>query len=95
SPAGGSPADKPPADKSTDSAADRPPAEASAAGVTRSDIRSVTGADRLAELARMLAGNDSAVAREHAAQLLEAAREDLAGFAGEAPRPGRGRRSAQ
>jgi DNA repair protein RecN (Recombination protein N) len=53
-----------------------------AGGVTRSDIRSVTGADRLAELARMLAGNDSAVAREHAAQLLDAAREDIARFAG-------------
>jgi DNA repair protein RecN (Recombination protein N) len=47
-------------------------------GVTRSDIRSVTGSDRLAELARMLAGSDSPVAREHAAQLLEAARADLA-----------------
>ncbi|HEV2885528.1 MAG TPA: DNA repair protein RecN, partial [Jatrophihabitans sp.] len=47
-------------------------------GVTRSDIRSVTGEDRLVELARMLAGNDSAVAREHAAQLLEAARADIA-----------------
>ncbi len=45
-----------------------------AGGVTRSDIRSVTGDDRLVELARMLAGNDSAVAREHAAQLLEDAR---------------------
>jgi DNA repair protein RecN (Recombination protein N) len=53
--------------------------ESSAAGgVTRSDIRSVVGEDRLAELARMLAGHDSAVAREHAAQLLSAARADLA-----------------
>ncbi|MBV9821037.1 MAG: hypothetical protein JO144_02240, partial [Actinobacteria bacterium] len=47
-------------------------------GVTRSDIRSVTGSDRVAELARMLAGTDSAVAREHAAQLLEAARAEAA-----------------
>jgi DNA repair protein RecN (Recombination protein N) len=60
-------------------------------GVTRSDIRSVTGESRLVELARMLAGNDSAVAREHAAQLLDDARADIArldagqdGAAGEA-----------
>ncbi|MFL6162681.1 MAG: DNA repair protein RecN [Jatrophihabitantaceae bacterium] len=45
-------------------------------GVTRSDIRQVQGKDRLAELARMLAGDDTAVAREHAAELLEAARAD-------------------
>ncbi|HST50243.1 DNA repair protein RecN [Jatrophihabitans sp.] len=49
-----------------------------AAGVTRSDIRAVTGDDRLAELARMLAGTDSALAREHAAQLLADARAGLA-----------------
>ena len=48
------------------------------AGVTRSDIRQVQGKDRLAELARMLAGDDTAVAREHAAELLEAARADRA-----------------
>ncbi|HEX8095294.1 DNA repair protein RecN [Jatrophihabitans sp.] len=65
------------------------------AGVTRSDIRSVDGTDRLVELARMLAGNDSAVAREHAAQLLDAAREDIARFGTTASRPGRGRRSKQ
>lgn len=53
---------------------------AASGGVTRSDIRSVTGEDRLVELARMLAGDNSAVAREHAAQLLSAAREDIAGF---------------
>jgi DNA repair protein RecN (Recombination protein N) len=72
-------------------------AEAAAAstGVTRSDIRSVDGPDRLVELARMLAGNDSAVAREHAAQLLAAAREDIAEFGDAAPRRGRGRRSKQ
>lgn len=51
-------------------------AEAEAAGVTHSDIRAVTGEDRLAELARMLAGDNSAVAREHAAELVaNAARE--------------------
>jgi DNA repair protein RecN (Recombination protein N) len=66
-----------------------------AGGVTRSDIRSVTGADRLVELARMLAGNDSAVAREHAAQLLAAAREDIARFGSEAPRTSARRRSKQ
>jgi len=52
-------------------------AEVAAGGVTRSDIRSVTGEDRLVELARMLAGNNTPVAREHAAQLLAAAREDI------------------
>ncbi|HTZ42583.1 MAG TPA: DNA repair protein RecN [Jatrophihabitans sp.] len=45
-------------------------------GVTRSDIRQVAGKDRLAELARMLAGDDTPVAREHAAELLETARAD-------------------
>jgi DNA repair protein RecN (Recombination protein N) len=49
-----------------------------AGGVTRSDIRQVQGKDRLAELARMLSGDDTAVAREHAAELLEAARADRA-----------------
>ncbi|MEO6502096.1 MAG: DNA repair protein RecN [Jatrophihabitantaceae bacterium] len=49
-------------------------------GVTRSDIRSVSGEDRLVELARMLSGDDNPVAREHAAQLLSAAREDIAGL---------------
>jgi len=49
-----------------------------AGGVTRSDIRQVQGKDRLAELARMLSGDDTAVAREHAAELLAAARADRA-----------------
>lgn len=49
-----------------------------AGGVTRSSIRQVQGKDRLAELARMLAGDDTEVAREHAAELLEAARADRA-----------------
>ena len=63
--------------------ADKPVTDAGgsgSAGVTRSDIRRVQGEDRLAELARMLAGDDTAVAREHAAELLEAARAE--------PRPG-------
>ena len=43
--------------------------------VTASGVRAVTGDDRLAELARMMAGTDSDIAREHAADLLaEAAR---------------------
>ena len=43
-----------------------------AGGVTASDVRAVAGADRVAELARMLAGTDSATARQHAAELLAA-----------------------
>ncbi|MGO1317901.1 MAG: DNA repair protein RecN [Cellulomonadaceae bacterium] len=43
--------------------------------ITRSDVRAVEGEERVAELARMLSGQqDSAAAREHAAELLEAAR---------------------
>ena len=39
--------------------------------VTVSDVREVTGDDRVAELARMLSGQeDSAAALEHAAELL-------------------------
>jgi DNA repair protein RecN (Recombination protein N) len=45
-------------------------------GVTRSDIRQVSGDDRLIELARMLAGDDTPVAREHAAELLATASAD-------------------
>ena len=62
--------------------------------VTHSDIRQVQGKDRLAELARMLAGDDTAVAREHAAELLEAARADRAAWlaAPKATQPGRRRR---
>ena len=47
-------------------------------GVTASDVRVVAGADRVAELARMLAGSDSATAREHAAELLATAEQDAA-----------------
>ena len=39
-------------------------------GVTASDVRVVAGDDRVAELARMLAGTDSPTACEHAAELL-------------------------
>ena len=45
-------------------------------GVTRSDIRAVTGEARLVELARMLAGDDTPVAREHAAELVASAQAD-------------------
>jgi DNA repair protein RecN (Recombination protein N) len=38
--------------------------------VTASDVRLVTDDERIAELARMLAGSDSPTAREHAAELL-------------------------
>ena len=42
--------------------------------VTQSDVRLVTGEDRVAELARMLSGQeDSAAARQHAAELLAGA----------------------
>jgi DNA repair protein RecN (Recombination protein N) len=54
------------------------PLESSSSGVTRSDVRVVEDDQRLAELARMLGGNDSATAREHAAELLAAARRDRA-----------------
>ena len=43
------------------------------AGVTRSGVRLVEGDERIAELARMLAGSDSPTAREHAAELLASA----------------------
>ena len=39
--------------------------------VTESDVRAVEGADRVRELARMLSGQDSEAARQHAAELLE------------------------
>jgi DNA repair protein RecN (Recombination protein N) len=52
------------------------PAVNAAGGVTASDVRVVDGDERIAELARMLAGSDTATAREHAAELLaDAARK--------------------
>lgn len=50
-------------------------------GVVASDVRVVTGADRVTELARMLAGTDSAAARRHAAELLADADADDDGSA--------------
>jgi len=46
------------------------PAGPAADGVTASDVRLVDGDDRIAELARMLGGSDTATPREHAAELL-------------------------
>ncbi|PZS29979.1 MAG: DNA repair protein RecN [Pseudonocardiales bacterium] len=44
--------------------------------VTASDVRIVTGEERITELARMLAGSDSSTAREHASELLASAAAD-------------------
>lgn len=59
--------------KSSDASADE------GAGYTASDVRSLEDDERVAELARMLAGQeDSASARAHAAELLETAAKDTA-----------------
>ncbi len=47
-------------------------------GVTASDVHPVTDTDRVAELARMLAGSASTTALEHAAELLQTAAEERA-----------------
>jgi DNA repair protein RecN (Recombination protein N) len=52
------------------------PGGTGADGVTASDVRLVTGEERVAELARMLAGSDTETAREHAAELLADAAGD-------------------
>jgi DNA repair protein RecN (Recombination protein N) len=52
---------------------DKPPAGGTG-GVTASDVHLVDGDERVAELARMLAGSDTETAREHAAELLADAR---------------------
>jgi DNA repair protein RecN (Recombination protein N) len=50
--------------------------------VTRSDVRTLEDADRVRELARMLAGLDgSELGRAHAEELLAAAAADKAAFA--------------
>lgn len=51
-------------------------ADVDSAAVTSSDVRTVTGDDRVAELARMLAGSESGTARDHAAELLAAAAQE-------------------
>ncbi len=43
-----------------------------------SAVRVVDGADRVAELARMLAGSGTETARQHAAEMLTSAAADLA-----------------
>jgi DNA repair protein RecN (Recombination protein N) len=49
--------------------------------VSASDVRIVTGEDRVAELARMLAGSESSTAREHATELLASAAAERAAAA--------------
>jgi DNA repair protein RecN (Recombination protein N) len=65
------------------------PSNAAHNSVTASDVRIVTDDDRIAELARMLAGSDSAAARKHATELLASAAEHRnAPARGEKPRRG-------
>jgi DNA repair protein RecN (Recombination protein N) len=52
------------------------PASTGSGAVTASDVRLVTDDDRVAELARMLAGSDTSTARDHAAELLADAATD-------------------
>ena len=61
-------------------------------GVTASDVRVVTGDERRAELARMLAGSDSPTALEHAAELLADAAASTPGPAQSARRTAKTRR---
>lgn len=56
---------------------DKPPSSTQQ-HVTASDVRIVTGEDRITELARMLAGSDSNTAREHAGELLASAASERA-----------------
>ncbi|WP_375482907.1 DNA repair protein RecN [uncultured Jatrophihabitans sp.] len=59
---------------------DKPGADGgTSVGVTASDVRVVTDDERVLELARMLAGSDTATAREHAAELLADAAADRSG----------------
>jgi DNA repair protein RecN (Recombination protein N) len=59
------------------------PADAAGSAVTASDVRVVDGPERVVELARMLAGRDSAAARRHAEELLsDAAAQANAAVAG-------------
>ncbi|HZE49376.1 MAG TPA: DNA repair protein RecN [Jatrophihabitantaceae bacterium] len=70
---------------------DKPPAT-STGGVTRSDVHAVEGEQRVAELARMLAGSESDTAREHAAELLATASADaVRDIDGPKPKPARRR----
>jgi DNA repair protein RecN (Recombination protein N) len=67
------------------------PAAGGDGAVTASDVRVVTGDERVAELARMLAGSDTATALEHAAELLA----DAAGEPPSTPAERPARRSAR
>jgi DNA repair protein RecN (Recombination protein N) len=69
---------------------DKPPATRTG-GVTRSDVHAVEGEQRVAELARMLAGSESDTAREHAAELLATANADAVHNA-DRPKPKTARR---
>jgi DNA repair protein RecN (Recombination protein N) len=55
---------------------DRPSGATEPTSVTSSDVRVVAGAERAVELARMLAGSDSATALQHAEELLQQAADD-------------------
>jgi DNA repair protein RecN (Recombination protein N) len=59
-------------------------------GVVASDVRVVTGADRVAELARMLGGSASDTALDHAAELLRTAETERAQPVGTARRTAEG-----
>jgi DNA repair protein RecN (Recombination protein N) len=67
------------------------PADIANNSVTASDVRIVMGEDRVAELARMLAGSESAAARKHATELLATAAEQQTPGSG----PGKARRAAK
>lgn len=83
--------DKPSATKGGARTAARP---GDGGAVTASDVRIVTGDDRVTELARMLAGTDSGTAREHAAELLAAAAAERTDSNTRPRRKGTGKRGA-
>jgi DNA repair protein RecN (Recombination protein N) len=60
--------------------------DGASSGVTAADVRVVSGADRVAELARMLGGSATDSAREHAAELLRGARDQAGRPAARAPK---------
>ena len=62
-----------------------------AGSVLASDVRAVTGDERIAELARMLGGSDSGAAREHAAELLAQAQAERTGPSGKGRNGPRGK----
>ncbi|MDT4944804.1 MAG: repair protein RecN [Pseudonocardiales bacterium] len=70
------------------------PSDTAHNSVTASDVRIVTDDDRIAELARMLAGSDSAAARKHATELLATA-ADHRGAPARARKPRKGSKTAR